>query len=147
MRSSWNKAIKIMLRPVCFLVVCRTIFIMKKIALLFFAIFYFSLVHSQKIHRHNYHSANGKYEIIQYDSNIYKIRFTPSQPGLNENLSDAVILSPKTLKKQGKVRFTNDSIFINNQLILAGVHNTEGYRGFYFPLSNNEKIFGGGERA
>jgi oligosaccharide 4-alpha-D-glucosyltransferase len=136
-----------MLSPVCFLVVCRTIFNMKKIALLFFPIFCFSLVRSQKVHRHIYQSGSGKFEVIQYDSNIYKIRFTPSQPGLNENLSDAVILSPKILKKQGAVRFSNDSIFIHNKLIIAGVHQTEGYRGFYFPLNSNEKIFGGGERA
>jgi oligosaccharide 4-alpha-D-glucosyltransferase len=137
-----------MLRPVCFLVVCRTILFMKKIALLFPAIFYFVMAFSQKASSYNtYPSVNGRFQIIQYDSNIYKIRFIPKASANNENLSDAVILKQVAVRKKGKVHVSNDSIFINSKLVISGVHNNEGNKGFYFPLEGNEKIYGGGERA
>jgi oligosaccharide 4-alpha-D-glucosyltransferase len=120
---------------------------MKKGFLFIAAVLSFSYVFGQALHRHDHTTDKGRFIVVQYDSNIYKIVYHPRGYVKNENISDAVIIQPGYQKKQHEVRFRNDSVFINKKLVLAGVHENGNTKGFLFPLDINEKIFGGGERA
>jgi oligosaccharide 4-alpha-D-glucosyltransferase len=90
----------------------------------------------------------GSWSFQQYAPNILKVAFQPNQYKTNENLSDAVILKPKqeitTVVKQN-----NDTLFFGNdkRVAIITTNNANGYNGFKFLLHNNERIFGGGERA
>jgi oligosaccharide 4-alpha-D-glucosyltransferase len=87
---------------------------------------------------------SGKFEITSLSNNIYKIVFKPNGYTKGENISDAVILQQSN--RFVNARVNNDSVSINGKLVISGVVNGES-KGFRFPLSENEMIFGGGERA
>ena len=88
---------------------------------------------------------NGKVTIVAYSKNIFKLTFQPKDYSTNENITDAVVLSPTNsfnipYNKKG------DTIKIGNVRIISTYQSNE-YRGFRFLLNKDEKIYGGGERA
>jgi len=91
---------------------------------------------------------SGKFSLQQLSSEIIKITYLPKGYSATENLSDAVILIPKS-----NIAFTipiiqkEQQISIANTVTIKSVLNTNNYRGFQFSLANDEKIFGGGEMA
>ncbi len=89
----------------------------------------------------------GSYHIYQYDSNIYKIIFLPAGYKHYELLSDAVIKQPFDFLKNGSIEVQDASVIINNKKIISSYFSEDGFRGFHFPLQQNEKIYGAGERA
>ena len=52
-----------------------------------------------------------------YAENIYKIRFLPDNYKTNENVSDAVLLSPTTYKASYALRMRNDTLYFPNGLL------------------------------
>jgi oligosaccharide 4-alpha-D-glucosyltransferase len=130
---------------ISFLVVCYIIFIMKKLLwlLLFISNTAFSIAQEAL---ESVKGLKGKFSVQQYDANIYKIIFQPEDYQKNELLSDAVILKP-IRPSNASVKVIGDSVFINGRLIISGTHRDKDHHGFYFPLLQGEKIYGGGERA
>jgi oligosaccharide 4-alpha-D-glucosyltransferase len=93
-------------------------------------------------------SPKGKFTVYHYAENIYKIKFEPKNYKKGELTSDAVILKlPSMLTYPFNVRKNGDTVFINEKPLVTGTLTTDEYKGFYFPLQEGEKIFGGGERA
>lgn len=115
--------------------------------------FLFSLGYAQKsILKKN----DGVYTFQQYSNNIYKVTFTSNTYKTNENISDAVILKP-SVNNTFKAKLINE---IANRFTISGVKfnnnkhfsfndfkATDNFRGFAFGLDEDERIFGGGERA
>ncbi len=89
--------------------------------------------------------ANGRWTFSQYTSGIVKASFQPINYTTNENISDAVIAKPLA-SAVTNLKISGDTISIGNAIIVA-THQTNEYRGFRFLLSDDEMIFGGGERA
>ena len=109
----------------------------------------------------------GKFKFIQYTDNIIKIIYQPANYTTNEYVSNAVFIKPSTDKssqpgtefsqnshatislKNHTINLDNGTISINKNGLarLDSVFNKNGFRGFSFKLSYDEKIFGGGERA
>ena len=88
---------------------------------------------------------NGKVTVIAYGQNIFKLTFQPKGYTTNENITNAVILSPTNsfnipFSKKG------DTIKIGNARIVSTNESNE-FRGFSFLLNKTERIYGGGERA
>ncbi len=88
---------------------------------------------------------NGKVTVLAYGQNIFKLTFQPNDYTTNENITDAVILSPTNsfnipFSKKG------DTIKIGNARIVS-TNQTNEFRGFSFLLNKTERIYGGGERA
>ena len=88
---------------------------------------------------------NGKVTVVAYGQNIFKLTYQPKDYTTNENITDAVILSPSKIftipfSKKG------DTIKIGNAKIVGTNQNNE-FRGFSFLLNKTERIYGGGERA
>src|SRR5437773_10053845 len=93
-------------------------------------------------------TAKGKFIVRYYAENIYKIKFEPEDYKSGELISDAVIaMPPATIDHPLEVHLKNDTVVIKGKTLIIGTHETNGYKGFYFPLQNEEMIFGGGERA
>ncbi|NNV56358.1 TIM-barrel domain-containing protein [Limnovirga soli] len=103
---------------------------------------------------------NGSWHFTAYATNIVKVVYSPTAYLHNELLSDAVIVQPlqQTPKKIDHqtialgnciITLQNDTIYLgkDKQCILAGSFSNMEFSGFRFALHNNEKIFGGGERA
>lgn len=88
---------------------------------------------------------DGKWTFQLYTSNIIKATYQPKGYLTSENISDAVILKPKTSAPIA-VHANGDTMIIG-EIKLVAIHPTGEYRGFNFILKDNEKIFGGGERA
>jgi len=122
---------------------------MRKIALLFFALSFSVFVFAQAdVASKSFTTKNGTFTIYNYTENIYKIKFDPSGYKNGEALSDAVILkAPHRIDLLFEVSMGGDTIFLKGRPVMIGTHETNGYRGFYFPLKDDEKIFGAGERA
>jgi oligosaccharide 4-alpha-D-glucosyltransferase len=109
--------------------------------------------------------ANGTCTLQQYAPNIVKLTYQPKGYTTNENISDAVIAKPlNTIIKQWvddkaaaraiqwkdfMVQVQGDTIsFGPNKIVtLTQSHQTNEFRGFQFKLKDDEKIYGGGERA
>ena len=109
----------------------------------------------------------GKYRFIQYADNVIKIIYQPVNYTRNECVSNAVLAKPHInlsnrpatefppnakatiLFKNTILKLDNGTISINKNEVfrLDSMFNKNGYRGFNFKLSADEKIFGGGERA
>ena len=104
----------------------------------------------------------GKYRFIQYADNVIKIIFQPVNYSKNECISNAVLAKPYlNLSNQSTTEFTNKgkasilfknnilkldngTISINNSAVfrLDSMFNKNGYRGFNFKLSAEEKKIG-----
>lgn len=109
-------------------------------------------------------SPAGVWKFQQYAFNIIKAVFRPEGYTTNELVSDAVVLKPMqtapTLTTSTHAQIIhwdnitiqvigNSIVFGENENALIVNYHDEGhyYRGFQFHLKENEKIFGGGERA
>ncbi len=90
---------------------------------------------------------NGFYRITTYDTNIFRIAYHPDHNRKTELISDAVHIAPSHSLNRKSISRVGDSLFIKGRLVISGTHDDGAYRGFYFPLGKNEKIFGAGERA
>ena len=92
---------------------------------------------------------NGKIILRQYADNIYKITFRLPQYFKNENITDAVILKPLLNIIQTKINFTENKISFekNNKAQLINIFLKDEKPVLQFELDDDEKIFGGGERA
>ncbi len=112
--------------------------------LLFFLFFYnFSFCQPPK----KISTSAGDFTYLKYAENIVKITFTPKNYHTNEHISDAVILQPRK-NSHLSVHIKNDTLYIgNNKIKLLGLSNNVGYKGFQIILADDEKIYGGGERA
>jgi oligosaccharide 4-alpha-D-glucosyltransferase len=90
----------------------------------------------------------GNWQLTQYAANIIKVNFKPDAYTTAENVSDAVIAKPQLqitipYTAEGNVVFIGDNKKI---AITAPEKNNDSYS-FRIALNDDEKIFGGGERA
>ncbi len=123
---------------------------MKRLFLLLSVLSFSIIVFAQKNNPavKSFVTQKGKFTIYHYSENIYKIKFEPQGYTRGEYISDAVILkTPVTISYPFEAKLNGDTVFIKEKPIIIGTHRTDGYRGFYFPLKDNEMIFGSGERA
>ena len=123
---------------------------MKRLFLLLSVLSFSIIVFAQK----NYPAVKSfvtqkrKFTIYHYAENIYKIKFEPQGYTRGEHISDAVILkTPVTTSYLFEAKLNGDTVFIKEKPIIIGTHRTDEYQGFYFPLKDDEMIFGSGERA
>lgn len=114
----------------------------KKCGLLIVSVAVFSLAFAQT---KTVVVSNGKWTFRLYASNIIKATYLPNGYLANENTSDAVILKPLA-SGMIPVKANGDTIILGNLKMLGFTANGE-YNGFHLLLHDNEKIFGGGERA
>ncbi len=89
---------------------------------------------------------NGIINFKSYSNQIIKVTFTPKGYLKNENISDAIILKPSK-NVLPKIILKDNSITIGDNFTISNVLQTLEYNGFQLKLKDNEKIFGGGERA
>ncbi|MBS1656327.1 MAG: glycosyl hydrolase, partial [Bacteroidetes bacterium] len=94
-------------------------------------------------------SPAGKYKISYYASNIVKISFQPDGYTHNENITDAVVLKPmlKPTVAFAKESSTGVAVSTTKGVVAITATGTDGKYGFDVQLKENEKIYGGGERA
>lgn len=136
------------------------------ILLVFFFIFSFAQIkESTSTGKAIFSTGQGNWVLQQFAPNIIKATFTPAQYKTNENISDAVILKPlNSMVKQWydnkslnrSIQWKDFMVEVENEKISFGpkkkvtiqtaLVNNE-FKGFQFALTENEKIFGGGERA
>ncbi len=90
---------------------------------------------------------DGLFRIVPYKEDIIKVTFTPNGYTHNEKISDAVIYKAKTIATKTPITQQGKSIQIAKTVTITGTHHNDIFRGFYFNLSADEQIFGGGERA
>lgn len=96
----------------------------------------------------NFKHQQGNWYCTSFSENILKITFQPKQYATNENISDAVIMKPLLGKHfNHSVISANQGILIDNNCYISYYETDNGYKGFSIKLHQNEKIFGGGERA
>jgi oligosaccharide 4-alpha-D-glucosyltransferase len=91
---------------------------------------------------------SGKWKIYQYPHSIIKIVYEPVNYKTNENISDAVILKPqKTITTPFETIGDSISVGKNKKVKVTYSDGNDGYRGFKIQLNDQDKIYGGGERA
>jgi oligosaccharide 4-alpha-D-glucosyltransferase len=111
---------------------------------------------------------NGQWQFEVYAGDVIKTTFTPKGYKRNELVSNAVILQPLRnqvvlenafggsgtrlqLNKNLRVEYREKMFryFVNNEavLVMSEPAQRESFHSFVLRLFNNEKIFGGGERA
>jgi oligosaccharide 4-alpha-D-glucosyltransferase len=133
-----------------FLVVWGRILFMRKFCLLICFLWSFFSLSAQAdfITSKSFATAGGEFTVAHFDRNIYKIKFEPVGYKNGEQVSDAVILKrPLMMGSPFEVKVKGDTVFLRDKAVLIGVHQNNGNSGFYFPLQQNEMIFGAGERA
>ena len=86
----------------------------------------------------------GVWTYTEYAPNIIKLSFLPKGYTTNENISNAVNIKASA-GHHIAVTANDSSATVAGKLIHIFQQNE--YRGFSIPLTDNEKIFGGGERA
>ena len=91
--------------------------------------------------------AQDSVRMVRYPHNIYKLVYQPAGYKTNENVSDAVILKP--LLRQAPVAIdSNMTMTIPGfKSTLVRTIKTELGYGFKISLAENERVYGGGERA
>jgi len=110
-----------------------------------------------------FQTAQGVWSITPYPNAVVKFAFQPIGYTTNEAVADAIITQPNsndvpkifetpnqlTIKyADATITYTaKDGFRINNQVQLLGYHADATYKGFQLALANDEKIYGGGQRA
>ena len=117
---------------------------MKKILLPLLVLLVNSAIFSQTTHLK---TQDGSFNFTPLWADIIKVTFSPNGYTHNENISDAVIIKPTSIPYKCTVEQKGNSILVDNVLTIIGTHHTDNYSGYYFNLSTDEKIYGGGERA
>lgn len=94
-------------------------------------------------------ATNGEWDVLPYSGNIVKLAFTPTGYSRNENITDAVVAKPVSQPAAIKISHAANSITLEKEkrLTITAAAFADGYNGFTIGLTDNEKIFGGGERA
>ena len=118
---------------------------MKKILLPLLALFISTYAFSQA--PTHIKTDDGIFSFLPLEFGMVKVTYSPNGYTRNENISDAVIPLHTSNAYKCDVQQKGKIIVVANKVTISGTHNTEGFRGFYFNLSTDEKIFGGGERA
>lgn len=90
---------------------------------------------------------DGSFSFVPLRADIIKVIYSPNGYTHNENISDAVILPPTAIPYKCTVEQKGKYIVVDNTVIISGTHHTDNFRGYYFSLATDEKIYGGGERA
>lgn len=90
----------------------------------------------------------GTWYFTEYSPNIIKLKFTPKDYAVFENITHAVnaaVIDANTIP----VTIKEDALLIGNMgnVIIKSTFFKEGFNGFNIQLHTNEKIYGGGERA
>ncbi len=90
----------------------------------------------------------GTWNFTEYSPNIIKLKFTPKDYAVFENITHAVnaaVIDANTIP----VTIKEDALLIGNMgnVIIKSTFFKEGFNGFNIQLHTNEKIYGGGERA
>jgi oligosaccharide 4-alpha-D-glucosyltransferase len=114
-----------------------------KLAVLFITVYFFSFAQIKTIK-----VQQGNWQFTQYAANIFKVSFKPTGYNTNENVSDAVILQPQSqLSIPYKVE--NNIVFIgaDKKVTITAPEKNDAFYSFRIALNDDEKIFGGGERA
>ena len=144
--------------------ILKYLFMRYKVGFTFFATIILFTAFAQTI---NSAGTGGSYRFIRYTDNVIKIIYQPVNYTTNECVSNAVLVNPSIDKsnhpvtefpvngnstislKNISIKLENGAISINKNDVfkLDNVFNKNGFRGFSFRLSADEKIFGGGERA
>ncbi|MDE3145140.1 MAG: glycoside hydrolase family 31 protein [Bacteroidota bacterium] len=117
---------------------------MKQKLTFLFALF-FVIANAQTKVKNNIAYQGGTISYQQYAPNIFKITFQPKDYTSNQNFTDAVILKPTSIVKSF-LKQKGDTISIGNLRLIKASQNNE-YHSLSFLLNDDEKIFGGGERA
>ncbi len=93
-------------------------------------------------------ATHGEWTAISYSSNIIKLVFIPTGYKTNENITNAVIAKPLQ-KTSMPVRLEGNTLIAgkNKAIRIRPAAGKDGYNGFDITLNDDEKIFGGGERA
>ncbi len=128
---------------------------------IFFALTDFSFAQFRVDHNTlKWQNNQGEFSFALYRNDILKITFVPDSYKKNEQISDAVILSP--MKAAPVIKSSNqallgdffittegDNIYFDKErkCILTGTFKGQEYHGFKFALDEDEKIYGTGERA
>jgi oligosaccharide 4-alpha-D-glucosyltransferase len=110
----------------------------------------FSAVNAQELPFQSIRLSSGQLTCTRYFNNIYKLIYTPTGYTRNELISDAVIAKPASVNKPMKMITAKGeaiSFAAARPLEQLQPFSRDGQIGFRFPLSKNEKVFGGGERA
>ena len=91
----------------------------------------------------------GEWTVVPYASNVVKLSFQPKNYTRNENITDAVIAKPIHQTAAIKISHAGNSITLERGQLVKITADTfrGGFNGFNISLNNDEKIFGGGERA
>jgi oligosaccharide 4-alpha-D-glucosyltransferase len=90
----------------------------------------------------------GNWQFTQYAANIIKVTFKPTAYTTSENVSDAVILQPQVqLTIPYKVEDNMAFIGADKKVIITAPEKNNAFYSFRIVLNDDEKIFGGGERA
>jgi oligosaccharide 4-alpha-D-glucosyltransferase len=102
---------------------------------------------------HPFSTSRGKWTFALYGGNVTKTTFSPSNYLRNEQISNAVILQPAAFTAAykefaidvpaGKINYYSGS----DTLFMLNYFDSISYKGFRFHLSNDEQIFGAGERS
>lgn len=97
-------------------------------------------------------TGTGTWRFEHYGNGIIKTSFTPLNLSNNEQVSNAVIISPVSTTSGTKVLLTNNNesifySFIKKRLHLIGYFDSAAHKGFRFVLAPGEKITGTGERS
>ena len=100
---------------------------------------------AQKIVNNKITYNKGAVSIVQFAPGIYKISYLPGDYNRNENITHAVILKPHRIDAS-ILKVNGDTLSLEN-LKITGVFDNEPYRGFSILLDQDEKVYGGGERA
>lgn len=92
-------------------------------------------------------NTSARFKVEYYANNIIKLTLNPDRQWHNEDVTGAVIMKPlKIVKEPVSLVLKKDEVLIDKRINVT-VFDSTNYRGFFFPLANNEMIFGGGERA
>jgi oligosaccharide 4-alpha-D-glucosyltransferase len=113
----------------------------------------------------SFSTKDASWSLTQYAPNIVKVVYTPKAYTTNENISDAVLLKPlNTMVKQWysnnsfnrSIQWKDFAVEVKDDTLYFGPKKTvalkpafanKEFKGFEFKLGEEEKIFGGGERA
>jgi oligosaccharide 4-alpha-D-glucosyltransferase len=118
---------------------------MKKLFYLLPGIFFFLQAEAQK----QFKMPGGAFNVYSFSDNIIKVVYKPQGYLTNENVSDAVIIKPTAVSKSITIAANHNILDVQKGSAHCYIqYATEGdYRGFTFPLSQEERIYGAGERA
>ncbi|HEX6915815.1 MAG TPA: TIM-barrel domain-containing protein [Chitinophagaceae bacterium] len=109
---------------------------------------YFIAPAQQTVLAEKYSTGNGSYVITYYADNIIRLSYLPAGYDKGENLSDAVILRPRSAHPKAlRVNVNGGIISFNGKALMINADTMSGVYGFNFALETGEQIFGGGERA